>query len=157
MNLACFETEHRVAFSFSHEYFHTLQHAEYSGEIGPSTLSGPLWLIEGGAKYAENRYLEDRLLDSYYAQRAGMIRHMEQIDMKLRESTTYDSVAPYFLGMLAWERLVEKAGDFTLIGYYSNRALHATPEEAFEATFGLPLEEFYDEFEAWRAAGFPRE
>ena len=155
MNLACFETEHRVAFSFSHEYFHTLQNADYRERYRGA--SGPLWLKEGGAKYTENRYLDDRWLDSYDAQRGSLIRHMEGFDVKLRDSTTYDSVAPYFLGMLAWERLVEKAGDFSLIGYYRNRAVHPSAEKAFEATFGLALEEFYVEFEAWRAAGFPRE
>ena len=157
MNLSCFETAQRIAFSFSHEYFHTLQLGA-SDASGASSASRLTWLLEGGAKYAENRYLNDRRLDSYEAQRAGMIRHMEQLDVKLRESTTYDSVpAPYFLGMLAWERLVEKAGDFSLIGYYRNRALSTTSGEAFDRTFGLTLDEFYKEFEAWRAAGFPRE
>ena len=98
-----------------------------------------------------------RGLGSYDAQRSVMVRHVLGIDVTLRESTIYGSVAPYFLGMLAWERLVEKAGDFSLLGYYRNRALHANPEAAFEATFGLTLEEFYEEFEAWRAAGFSRE
>ena len=30
MNLACFQTKQRIAFSFVHEYFHTLQLAEYN-------------------------------------------------------------------------------------------------------------------------------
>ena len=160
MNLACFQTEQRIAFSFVHEYFHTLQLAEYNERyytFAPLKDSGPRWLLEGAAKYAENRYLDVRGFDSYDAQRAMMIRYMTQVDVTLRGSTIYDSVAPYFLGMLAWEWLVEKAGDFSLLGYYRNRALHANPEAAFQATFGLTLEEFYEEFEAWRAAGFSRE
>ena len=160
MNLACFETEQRVAFSFVHEYFHTLQRAEYNERyytLEAQKDSGPRWLLEGGAKYAENRYLDDRGLGSYDAQRSMMVRHMLGMDMTLRESTIYGSAAPFFLGMLAWERLVEKAGDFSLLGYYRNRALRADPEEAFQATFGISLEEFYEEFEAWRAAGFARE
>ena len=62
MNLACFQTEQRIAFSFVHEYFHTLQLAEYNERyytLEAEKDSGPLWLLEGGAKYAENRYLDE--------------------------------------------------------------------------------------------------
>ena len=160
VDLACFQSEQCVARSFVHEYFHAFQRAEsneryYAPESERS--SGPLWLLEGRAKDADQRYLNDRGLDSYDAQRSAMVRHVEGIGLTLRESSVYGSATPFFLGMSAWEQLVEKVGAFSLLGYHRNRALHASPEEALEATFGLALEVFQEEFEAWRAAGFPRE
>ena len=45
----------------------------------------------------------------------------------------------------------------SILEYFSQRAFHATSAQAFEAAFGLTLDEFYDEFAAWRAEGFPRD
>ena len=53
--------------------------------------------------------------------------------------------------------LTDRFGDASILEYFSQRALHATSAQAFEAAFGLTLDEFYDEFAAWRAEGFRRD
>ena len=57
---------------------------------------------------------------------------------------------------LASKLLAQRAGPQSSPHYFEQRARLSAPEEAFEAMFGISLEEFYEEFEAWRAAGFSR-
>ena len=59
------------------------------------------------------------------------------------------------LGMLASKPLAQRAGPQSSPQYFEQRARLSSPEEAFEATFGLTLGEFYEEFASWRAEGFP--
>ena len=61
------------------------------------------------------------------------------------------------LGSLASKLLAERAGPQSLLPYFEQRRRLSLPQEASEATLGISLEEFYEEFEAWRAAGFSRE
>ena len=61
------------------------------------------------------------------------------------------------LGMLESKLLAQRAGPQSSPQYFEQRARLSSPEEAFEAMSGISLEEFYEEFEGWRAAGFSRE
>ena len=82
----------------------------------------------------------------------------ERTNETLRDARLYLQSGMHFqLGMLATERLADRFGDDSILEYFSQRALHATSAEAFEATFGLTLDEYYNEFAAWRAEGFPRD
>ena len=56
---------------------------------------------------------------------------------------------------LASKLLAQRAGPQSSPQCFEQRARLSSPEEAFEATFGLTLGEFYEEFASWRAEGFP--
>ncbi len=142
--------------TFAHEYFHTLQSNEhrrrYVGD-GLEPDNGPVWLIEGSAEYMSQIYRGERS-----GERAGYVREASRSAEALRDAEIYtDSGSYYTLGVLASELLDHRFGQRSLLEYFTQRALHATSAQAFEATFGLTLNEFYEEFAAWRAEGFPRE
>lgn len=143
--------------TFAHEYFHALQNSRYNPRYYTATPlrdDAPFWLTEGGATYANALYDAHRGHRSYETQRHSWVRSTEQISESLSQALVSGSNAPYVLGALASERLADKAGEASLIEYFSNRTEHATTEETFEATFGLALDAFYEEFADWRAAGF---
>ena len=56
---------------------------------------------------------------------------------------------------LASKLLAQRAGPQSSPQCFEQRARLSSPEEAFEATFGLTLDEFYEEFASWRAERFP--
>ena len=55
------------------------------------------------------------------------------------------------LGFLAVERLADHAGDLAVFEYYRRLPEATSRDEAFEQAFGLTFEEFYEQFEAYRA------
>ena len=101
-------------------------------------------------------YRDDRGITERSGERANYVRGALRSAEPLRDAVIYTaSGSHYTLGVLASELLDHRFGQRSLLEYFSQRALHATSAEAFEATFGLTLDEFYDEFAAWRAEGFP--
>ena len=56
------------------------------------------------------------------------------------------------LGFLAVEWLAKRAGDSAVFEYHRQEPFRTGWEAAFEAAFGLTLEDFYEQFEAYRAA-----
>ena len=146
--------------TFSHEYFHILQNSRYHTRFytrQPDQDPAPFWFTEGGATYANALYNDHRGHVTYDSARIAWVLTAERISESLSEALVSDSNAPYVLGALASEWLAYQRGERTLLEYFSNRNDYATVEETFEATFGLTLDEFYEEFAEWRAAGFPKE
>ena len=143
-----------------HEYFHTLQFNEYRRRYSAFPLqdAAPAWLIEGSAEYIAQIYRDDRGITERSGPRANYVRGALRSAETLRDAEVYTASGGHdTLGVLASELLDHRFGQRSLLEYFSQRALHATSGEAFEAAFGLTLDEFYDEFAAWRAEGFPRD
>ena len=65
---------------------------------------------------------------------------------------------PYWVGralsFLAGEWLAERAGEPALFEYYRLLPTSDSWEAAFEGAFGITIDDFYEKFEAYRAAGF---
>ena len=148
---------------FTHEYFHVLQGEKYRSRYNANGFvreknAGPGWLTEGSAEWARFTYIDSIRAGAYAEVRAGRVGAAERTTETLWDARFYlQSGMHNLLGLLATERLADRSGDASILEYFSQRAFHATSGEAFEAAFGLTLDEFYDEFAAWRAEGFPRE
>ena len=117
----------------------------------------PRWLAYGAGEYATTAYraeakgldLEDNL--------AGLRRWVRLSSRSLESRETPDGafeaglVATRALGYFAVERLVERAGEPALFDFYEQQPTHANWKDIFEATFGISVEDFYEEFEASRS------
>ncbi len=145
-----------------HEYFHIVQ-AFLAKKALAST--GPIWLYEGAADFAGFRALETihskTTPDQVHADRVtgsrGMASPLRSI-ISYKDTQPQDPFYPYYVGYLAVEYLTNKhAGGSleTLEKYWSAQAAGASWESASQQVFGIPLSEFYDEFEQYRAREFP--
>ena len=92
--------------------------------------------------------------------RPGLVTKGERVDAHLSSMEHQDGFSAaggskYTYSLLAAELLASYAGEASLLGYCHAAQPGATWQEAFERTFGIAVEEFYDRFEEHRAAGFP--
>ena len=124
----------------------------------PGETAWPPWLPDGVSAYALVAYRSaaGRLaLDDY---RRLQVQGARRADTTLRDLGTNsgyyamdDAWAQRALSFLAAEWLANHAGDAALFDYYRRLADAASPAAAFEAAFGRTIEEFYEQFEAYRA------
>ncbi|MXW24716.1 MAG: hypothetical protein F4Z77_00200 [Dehalococcoidia bacterium] len=129
----------------AHEYFHVVQ-----SELAGGGPKGPHWLVEGSATYAEEAYDGD--LEFRRAIAPAAASHIASI----RETESADWVRlNYHLGFLAVDWLVGHAGERSLLQYYRFLPDHDRWEAAFEAAFGLTIDEFYERFEEHRTRVAP--
>ena len=160
------ESQMRVV---AHELYHTWQHG-LSGLSQGSGLDdvppgGPRWLTEGIAEFSAYRAMSDIGVLSYEAERNskepwGFVRDGKYVDKPLSQMETWNVVKAargntYSYFLLAAELLASRAGEKALIHYYTLTQPGTTWQQAFEAAFGMTVDEFYDLFEEHRAAGFP--
>ena len=133
----------------AHELFHVFQEEWSSG------YSEPRWLTEGTAEYFAFRALDAGGVWSYAEQRRerlvaagkGAVEPLRELEEAL-DRVSYD-----FL-LLAVELLASRAGERAVLDYYMLRQPGTTWQETFQGAFGMSVEEFYELFEAHRAAGF---
>ena len=166
--------------TIAHEYTHVLQH--YLQGLPPAEgSSSPAWLIEGQATYAAGLFFQSRGERTGDRQRSlwwqGALDVIPSLrDLADRGPFYAESGPAYALGALATEWLVSRAERRGEEEEQSGGAAPApdggglteheshirywqavpSPErwgEAFEATFGVTADAFYDEFEAYRADG----
>ena len=142
-----------------HEYFHMLQgewNQYFTAEFGDGA---PLWLSEGAAFYSELAYWLDRDIKSYddaFALRAERSRSVaETLSYFATNWARDDAPARYNLAFLAVTQLVERSGDPDSWLKYWYPWEGRSQRDVFEAAFGITLEDFYEEFAAWRAEHFP--
>ena len=165
--------------TIAHEYTHVLQHYLQGLPLAEGS-SSPAWLIEGQATYAGGLFFQNRGDRTGDRQRSLWWQEaLDAVPLPLRDLADsepfYAEGGPaYALGALATEWLVsraeareeEQSGGAApapdgggLTEHESHiRYWQAVPSperwgEAFEATFGLTADAFYDEFEAYRADG----
>lgn len=145
--------------SLSHEFFHITQ----CDLIGDPRKCGeyfnmlPSWLAEGGPnvigaifmdrlgnlKYEDQRKFS---LDLYKGGLHGANTPLASFSKNIRNGDLW----PYEIGMLASEYLIASAGMQAFLDFYSNLPGTNSFEEAFQKSFGIPLNDFYVAFDKAR-------
>ena len=162
--------------TLAHEYFHVLQWR--LGEYSPDVIDpSPRWMTEGSATYAAGLYRQQRWGTTPEALRLARLRHSLTVGEELDEITVsrlfYAGEGPaYSLAALAVEWLAGYAAADSpeifaptapgwsdglpdrarYVAYYDRLSSAEDWGEAFEATFGLSPDDFYDSFGAYRYA-----
>ena len=162
--------------TLAHEYFHVLQ--RHLGGYPPNLRDpSPRWMTEGSATYAQGLYREQRWGTTPEALRVAHLARSqtvaEQLDDLILSRLFYAESGPaYSLGALAVEWLsgyaaAESAETFaptapgwsdgladrgTHIWYYDLLPSAGDWEAAFESTFGLSPDDFYESFREYRDA-----
>ena len=146
----------------AHELFHVLQF-HYTDRWNTSGRP-PAWMQEGTAVWTGETGV--RIFDrhqTFEETRRKYLRNAAGTAATLRSAEQRNFPWQYELGLLATDLLVERSGVDSIIEYFRyqhvqtvgpNREWQASPTsaEAFWAAFGLPLEDFYKQFEQWRNA-----
>ena len=149
-----------AAHELSHVYQYTLQkHGRFDTTHQEVRVIGPAWMQEGFATFHSERALAMGGVVPYEQSRQKLIRQSRQVDVQLEETETYDGLSAgpgrYDMAAMASELLAAKAGEEALISFWTLLGPDTPWREAFEAAFGITVEEFYPLFEEHRADGFP--
>ena len=153
----------RIEFS-AHEMAHVYQWG--LGNLGTVDLdhskvraNGPAWLVEGEATFVAARMMNWAGIVSYQDERRRFENRALTRTEDLAGFETYATLrftpGTYELGALAVELLASSVGEEALVAYWTALGPETTWQEAFETTFGITIDEFYERFEEHRAAGFP--
>ena len=157
----------------AHEYVHALQVEvliEALGQQQPST-GWPYWIEEGMAWYLDALqeqarpqppvadHFADPLASATYARH--FFKSRDYLWWQARKST--ESLQGMersnnwnaYVGYLAIEQLVERSSEAALFDFYRHVATAPDWQTAFEDAFGLMVDAFYADFEAWRAEAVP--
>ena len=122
-----------------------------------SRIWGPVWLTDAALTYASHVYRADAGESDLEEIRAAELSRATRIARPLRSMATNDGFygndywEAMAVGFLAVEWLLERAGAPALFDYYRQLPGSATWQEAFEAAFGIAIDDFYEAFEAYRA------
>ena len=128
---------------------------------GVRTERGPRWLFEGARSYVTSTYLDVSGRESLETRRQREVASAQRTQWSLRDLAhpyAFDgneSRAAQSVGYLAVQWLLERAGDPSLFEYYRLVSKSQGWEDAFEAAFGIAIDDFYVEFEAYRARVAP--
>ena len=143
----------------AHEYFHAVQFHL----IGKPGKRVPGWMIEGSATYSlilyrgtvSTRQTGDERIQEARRQNEAVLGGYNLLPLSELESYSA-TVKPgnfgFTLGFLAVARLAEHAGDESIVDFFVRLADERTWRAAFEGAFGLTVDDFYEQFEAYRAA-----
>ncbi|MCY3919619.1 MAG: hypothetical protein OXG38_07430 [Chloroflexi bacterium] len=160
---------------FAHEYFHVVQY--HLSELSPSAGNSPPWMTEGSATYAGAWYWREREgarnADFRWASWRSFAGLTAPLSAMEDHKTFRDTgIAGYNLGAFAVDWLVKRAAglpaDFrfapwesggldrqteydSYVRYYRLLASARNWQEAFEGAFGIPVDDFYVEFEEHRS------
>ncbi|MXW08045.1 MAG: hypothetical protein F4X80_04470 [Chloroflexi bacterium] len=124
---------------------------------GVRTERGPRWLFEGAQSYVASAYLDASGRESLESRRQREAANAQGTQWSLRDLAhpyAFDgneSQAAQSVGFLAVQLLLERAGDPSLFEYYRLVSKSRGWEDAFEAAFGITVDEFYVVFEAYRS------
>ena len=142
----------------AHEYFHA---AQFHLRGRPSKWV-PGWIIEGSATYALILYRgtvsqmqtgEERIQESR-RQAAALLGYYELLPLPELEpysATVKPGNFGFTLGFMGIAWLAEYAGEQSIVDFFARLADEASWREAFEAAFGLTVDEFYEQFAAYHA------
>ena len=124
------------------------------------TRRGPMWLQIGTELYTRHEYLEaasggvrTRFQSSSAFAVAPALRPLSSMETISASNAARSQVEA--LGFLAVEWLANRAGDPAVFEYYRLLPSSTSVEAAFESAFGLKIEDFYEQFEAYRSETFP--
>ena len=122
---------------------------------------GPQWLLLATRDYAEHAYRVEAGTETFDEIRNRQLWFIQRAPESLSSLGTWDDVytvghsAARALSFLAGEWLAEHAGEPTLFESYRQLPSSANWQEAFEASFGITADAFYEDFEAHRAEVAP--
>ena len=121
---------------------------------------GIFWLCIGVPAYANAMYEDhtateplNRTLTKQIAVSQGVGRPLSRFEANFTTKAGYalNAEAETALFFLAAHRLAAHAGERALLEYFRVLPSAQTIDEAFEHAFGLTIDDFYDQFEAYRA------
>ena len=120
----------------------------------------PDWMRRGQQMYLRALHRSEEGWEDYQTARSAHIANAARTQLPLSsfESDAWKfapTSVPYSLGFLAVEWLTPRAGDFALTEYYRLYWSAMGWGRAFEAAFGMTVDDFYAEFEAVRATLVP--
>ena len=143
--------------SVPHEYFHALQNSL----SGAGYYDVPKWLLEGSAVYAEAvhaalrsdeltvpEHLDRRESRAASQLRASALPRLAEIGAFDDFHALHDSIG-YRVGFIAARWLVDNSSEESMIGFFTAVAESARWQDAFESAFGVVVDEFYKQFEAY--------
>ena len=121
---------------------------------------GAMWLREGSVAYAAALYRAETGSEELQRIRSGQVNLAARTRQPLSNMATIDGFSDGLpeaqgLGFLAVEWLAERAGATAIFDYYRQLPGSKSWEEAFEAAYDMTIDEFYEEFEAYRAEVAP--
>ena len=150
----------------AHEYFHTLQHELGRRSLGLAT--DPWWMREGAATYAAHRYVRVAVdgvaAEAPHPGPSGLTYDLVRLNRlgapalaEVERPVPFYRDAPitYSLGLLAVDWLVDHSSEEAVVDYYRRLADEDSWQRAFEAAFGIAVEDFQERFAAYRAVVFP--
>jgi hypothetical protein len=136
-----------------HEYVHILQGFLSGERSGRRDVDTPLWLLEGSARYLENTVRQGDLDTERRTQirRWGALPTLEELEDSGGSAATGGSGEAYTLGFVASDYLVDRYGRSRLQRDFWVALGETDWRSAFLHVFGLTVDAFYTEFEAYRA------
>ena len=135
---------------------------------GEGHSRGAAWLRDGATRYAEAAARATMGIETLSQRRSQEIAAARPSGYLLRsiegfagsDMGTYDAgprppdEVERALTFLAADWLAQHAGEPALFEYYRLLPSSDTWQDAFEGAFGITIDDFYDAFAAYRAAGF---
>ena len=158
----------KIKNSIVHEYFHILQY-QLAPDYPESEI--PYWIVEGSAEYADHIYSQampgrDPFLggrktpfeDLWHAfdgstMAPGDLERLGDHEC-FRSSCQIHPIYTYAIAFAATLFLVEQSAPGSYVNYWKLLD-DLPPDEAFEKSFGLSVEDFYGEFEEWLPSKLP--
>lgn len=147
------EPDYRKVKIAAHEYFHVWQHDLFC-------YRQPKWLFEGLAEwFGYGAIIEAGVLESVAAsaERQELLQGAPIREPLSAQEILYAAPQPnqYALWSFAAERLMVRHDAAALRTFCAGNAMEMTWQDSFAAAFGQPVEDFYADFEAWRAEFLP--
>jgi hypothetical protein len=135
-----------------HEHFHLVQGFLSEGRSSRGAVP-PLWLIEGSARYFENavRPADLRSARRDQIRRWAYLPTLDRLEDAGGSKVTGGSGDAYTVGFVAGDYLVNTYGRERLQHDFWVALATTDWRSAFLQVFGLTVDAFYEEFEAYRA------
>ena len=146
-----------IAHEFIHTYQNELSELRSAAASHEVPEAGPRWLQEGIAEYLAYKSLSEGGILSYESERNRFVSSAKRVDKPLSEMETQEGYrgVSYNYFLIAAELLAKTSGERNLLKYHALQDSKTTWQEAFEKSFGMTVDKFYELFEEHRAAGFP--
>ncbi len=137
----------------------TRQDIYYIKALLPRYPSPPVWMGLGAEEYATAAYHAEAKGLDIAEHRASLIKWARLSLGELRDLEAAQSLSGITraLSYFAVEWLVERTGEPALFDFFEQWSPYEDWKPVFEATFGISVEDFYEEFEAYRAELFADE
>ena len=147
----CATATHDLTSPLAHEYFHVLQSHLVSRVPVPETSYVADWLLEGTA---------DFMAIEYHISRGHRTR--QEVDHVLTESVVYSApdlvqlegnisainLIGYNVATFAVQRVVEQSSETAILEFFRELPARTSWEDAFGASFGMDISNFYSSFAA---------